>query len=53
MVSLAYLITLLSVLVAVSRAEEVTGTKGEEVDAKWYGNYYTPGAESRQCDSHF
>ncbi|KAA1127076.1 hypothetical protein PGTUg99_018754 [Puccinia graminis f. sp. tritici] len=40
MVSLAYLITLLSVLVAVSRADEVTGTKGAEVDAKWYGNYY-------------
>jgi hypothetical protein len=41
MVSLAYLITLLSVLVAVSRADEVTGTKGAEVDAKWYGNYYS------------
>ncbi|KNZ46324.1 hypothetical protein VP01_735g6 [Puccinia sorghi] len=36
MVSLAHLITLLSVLVAVSRADEESGTKGAEVDAKWF-----------------
>ena len=39
MVSLAYLITLLSVLVAASRAEEVSGAKSEDVDAKWLGGF--------------
>ncbi|OAV89134.1 hypothetical protein PTTG_12527 [Puccinia triticina 1-1 BBBD Race 1] len=39
MVSLAYLITLLSVLVAASRAEEVSGAKNEDVDAKWLGGF--------------
>jgi len=37
MVCLAHLITLLSVLVAVSRAEEVATNKAGEVDAKWFG----------------
>ncbi|PLW10363.1 hypothetical protein PCANC_16401 [Puccinia coronata f. sp. avenae] len=41
MVSLCYLISLLSVLVAVSRAEDITASKGEGVDAKfWYGGGY-------------
>ncbi|OAV86361.1 hypothetical protein PTTG_29948, partial [Puccinia triticina 1-1 BBBD Race 1] len=39
MVFLAYLITLLSVLVAVSRAEEVSGAKTDDVDAKWLGGF--------------
>ncbi|OAV96163.1 hypothetical protein PTTG_12768 [Puccinia triticina 1-1 BBBD Race 1] len=39
MVSLAHLITLLSVLVAASRAEEVSGAKNEDVDAKWLGGF--------------
>ncbi|KAA1083789.1 hypothetical protein PGT21_007073 [Puccinia graminis f. sp. tritici] len=37
MVSLAYLITLLSLLVAVSRAEEVAAGKTEDVDPKYWG----------------
>ncbi|KNZ52953.1 hypothetical protein VP01_3389g3 [Puccinia sorghi] len=37
MVSLAHLITLLLVLVAVSRAEEQLANKGQEVDAKLFG----------------
>jgi len=37
MVSLAYLITLLSAFVAVSVADEVSGGKEESVDAKWFG----------------
>ncbi|KAA1126635.1 hypothetical protein PGTUg99_031505 [Puccinia graminis f. sp. tritici] len=40
MTSLTYLITLLSVLVAVSRAEDVTTVKNENVDAKWRGGYF-------------
>ncbi|KAH9456133.1 hypothetical protein KEM48_003004 [Puccinia striiformis f. sp. tritici PST-130] len=39
MVSLAYLITLLSVMVAVSRAEDVAATKSEDVDSKWLGGF--------------
>ncbi|KAI7935724.1 hypothetical protein MJO28_016595 [Puccinia striiformis f. sp. tritici] len=36
LISLACLITLLSVMVAVSRIEEVTDTKSEDADAKWF-----------------
>ena len=39
MVSLAYLITLLSAFVAVSVADEVSGGKEESVDAKWFGRW--------------
>ncbi|EFP84306.2 uncharacterized protein PGTG_10026 [Puccinia graminis f. sp. tritici CRL 75-36-700-3] len=45
MVSLAYLITLVAVLVAVSRADEVANAKTEQVDEKWiYPSYYRRGA---------
>jgi hypothetical protein len=37
---MVYLITLLSVLVAVSRAEDVTTVKNENVDAKWLSGYF-------------
>jgi hypothetical protein len=41
-VSLAYLITILSVLVAVSNAEEVTGgKKTDDVESKWWAGYNT------------
>ncbi|KAA1064162.1 hypothetical protein PGT21_013597 [Puccinia graminis f. sp. tritici] len=44
MVSLAYLITLVAVLVAVSRADEVANAKTEQVDEKWiYPSYYRRG----------
>jgi hypothetical protein len=36
MVAFAHLLTLLSVLVAMSRADEVAQAKTEEVDEKWY-----------------
>jgi hypothetical protein len=44
MVAFAHLITLLSVLVAMSRADEVAQAKTEEVDEKWY---YGGGFRSR------
>jgi hypothetical protein len=45
MVSLAYLITLVVVLVAVSRADEVANGKTEQVDEKWIypSGYYRRG----------